>query len=86
MSQNLVSPLVSFGSASRRPFSTVQPGDLITVNVYNPKSGEFDAQSGARFERAVYGNVWVRLAGLTVPEPYRIGDPLVIDQKQVVDW
>jgi len=45
--------LVSLGSQSRSPFSSVQPGDLVTVNVYNPKSGDFDSPSSARMETLV---------------------------------
>ena len=61
-----------------------QPGDLIAVNLYNPKSKKFDSQSGARLKRISCGNYFVKLAGLEVPSPYQIGDNLVIDESQVI--
>jgi len=85
MSDHFVLPLVSAGE-SRRPFSEVVEGDLLTVNVYNPATQEFDQECGARFKRAAHGNIWIQLCGLTVPEPYQIGDNLVIRREQVVDW
>ena len=80
------SPLVSTPSNSRRPFEDVKPGDLVTVNVFNPKTGEFNQEAGARVRRIGYGMVWITIAGLDAPHPYEIGCPLVIKQEQVIDW
>ena len=81
----MTTSLISTG-ASRPSFSTVQVGDLVTVNVYNPTTGEMDQPAGARVNRIAYGNVWIKIAGLKAPYPYQIGDNLVIDQSQVIDW
>jgi hypothetical protein len=80
------SNLVCFGEEIRRPFSAVQVGDLVTVNVYNPATGKMDQPTGATVNRISCGNVWIKVAGLTAPYPYQIGDRLVVDQNQVIDW
>ncbi len=86
MATNLVAPLVQVVGESRRPFESVKAGDLVTVNVYNPETGEMDQEAGASVTRIAHGSVFIRIAGLTAPYPYHIGDRLVIDRKQVIDW
>ena len=71
---------------TRRDFSAIKSGDLVTVRVYNPTSREFDAECGAKVSRISHGNAWIRLAGLSAPYPYSIGDALVIGTDQITDW
>lgn len=63
---------------TRRPTFAVE--DLVTVQLFGGKV------SGARVRRIESGNVWVTLAGLSVPAPYMIGDPLTLDTDKVIDW
>lgn len=83
---SLISPLTVTQKEARRPFSEISPGDLITVNLYNPSSCEFDQPCGARVKRMDSYNVWITVSGLDAPEPYRIGDNLVLDLNQIKDW
>ena len=71
---------------NRRPFSAIEAGDLVTVNVYNPETGELDQQAAASVSRKAHGQVWVKVAGLEAPYPYLIGDSLVLTDEQVIDW
>lgn len=73
----MISPLV-IPTPTRRP--TFQVGDLVTVELFGGKV------SGARVRRIEHGNVWVTLAGLSVPQPYAIGDALTLDYNKVIDW
>ena len=75
---NFVAPLVIIPNDS--PQGDYGVGDLVTVKLYGGKV------SGARVTRRGYGNTWVTLAGLTVPQGYSIGMPLVIDDSAVIDW
>jgi len=81
----LTSPLV-LALDSRRPFSHVAKDDVVTANVYNPDTGEFDQPINARVKRIGHGQVWIRVIGFTDPLPYRIGDNLVIQESQVTGW
>ena len=74
----MISPLVQL--QSNNPKGTFGVGDLVTVTLLGGRV------SGARITRQDAHNVWVKLAGLTVPQPYEIGDRLVLDHSQVVDW
>ncbi len=78
--------LTTTTSTTRRPFSAIKAGDLVTVNVYNPETGNIDQEAGARVKRMAYGNVWIQIAGLSAPKPYEIGDNLVLSDNQVIDW
>ena len=62
-----------------------QVGDLATVALFN------DKVSGARITRihAETGystDYFVKLIGLSVPQPYRIGDSLVLSRSQLLAW
>ena len=61
-------------------------GGLVTVRMYNPATGKFDLLIGARLERVFEQVAFVKLIGLSVPEPYMIGDKFPIDLDRVVDW
>jgi hypothetical protein len=74
----MITPLVTFAPTS--PTGTFKVGDLVTVALFGDKI------SGARVTRHDAHNVWVTLAGLTVPVPYTIGQPLVVDRNKVIDW
>lgn len=43
-------------------------------------------ECSARVERSAFCHVGVRLNGLSVPAPYRIGDYLPLDWSKVVSW
>jgi len=73
--------LVSTTSKARK--GQPQAGDLVTVLVY--QNGNL-VESGARFKRQAYGTAFVKLVGLGVPAPYRVGDNLAIEANQVIDW
>ena len=74
----MITPLVSLQATS--PTGTFEVGDLVTVSLFGGKL------SGARITRQNAHNVWVTLAGLTVPQPYAIGEALVLDREKVIDW
>lgn len=73
----MMSPL-AISIPTRRP--TFQVGDLVTVELFGGKV------SGARVTRIEASDVFVSLCGLTVPEPYAIGDALALDPGKVIDW
>jgi len=62
------------------PQGEPQVGDLVTVALFNNK------RSGARLTRISYGSYYVTICGLTTPQPYQIGDRLVLNREQVIDW
>ena len=72
------SPLVSFEAAG--PQGEPQVGELVTVELFNGK------RSGARLTRISSGSYFVTICGLTAPQPYMIGDRLVLNREQIVDW
>ena len=74
----MLTPLVSLQFSARK--STFVVGDLVTVSLFGNK------EAGARVTRQDAHNVWVKLAGLRVPEPYAVGDRLVLDRDKVIDW
>lgn len=73
-----LSPLVSVSVSG--PMGEPQVGNLVTVELFNGK------RSGARLTRISYGSYFVTLNGLSVPKPYEIGDRLVLNREQIVDW
>lgn len=75
---NFITPLTT--TEGRKPFDQIRVGDLVTVRLCG------DKLSGARIERIAYGAYFVKLVGLAVPEPYKIGDRLPIQAQLIVDW
>lgn len=74
----MISPLVSFRSSA--PTGTPKVGGLVTWVDYAGR------KVGGRLTRWEYGNAWVTVVGLSIPEPYRLGENYTIDQSKVIDW
>jgi len=64
----------------RRDRSEVAVTDLVTVALFG------DVTSCARVMRIERHDTFVKLIGLNVPVPYRIGDELALDHDKVIDW
>ena len=63
----------------------IVPGDLVTALVYK---SEGHVPVSARVTRIDLPsqNVWIVIVGFNVPQPYAVGDTLVIDLDKVIDW
>jgi len=66
--------------AVRRARSEVTVSDLVTVTLFG------GVTSCARVMRIERHDIFVKLIGLSVPAPYRIGDELALDHDKVIDW
>jgi hypothetical protein len=74
----MISPLVSF-NVSSKPQGQPKVGDLVTVVDFE------GTRLAARLNRHEAGNVWVTIIGF--PKwPYGVGDTLVLDESQLIDW
>jgi len=65
---------------ARRPRSEVAVTDLVTVALFG------GVTSCARVMRITKCTTFVKLIGLDVPAPYRIGDEFALDHNKVIDW
>jgi hypothetical protein len=54
-------------------------GDYVTVELYGGKV------ACAKVTRRQRGESWIRIVGLNVPQPYMVGDELVIADDKVID-
>jgi len=62
------------------PTESPKVGDLLTVQL------AFGKTCGARLERVSCDTYFVKLVGLQVPAPYKIGDRFPVNRDKVVDW
>ena len=69
---------------ARRPMFSV--GDPVTVSLATSYDVADNVTSCARVMRIVPGTVFVKVIGLNVPAPYRVGDTVPIDTNKVIDW
>lgn len=69
-----------FSQDGRKSFSEVQVGDLVTVVLAGGQ------QCGGRVVRIAPGTFFVKLVGLSIPQPYQLGDTLPISVERVLDW
>lgn len=73
----MFNPLISTPNARK---GEPKVGGLVTVKLAGGKV------SGGRLVRVAHTTYFVKLNGLTVPQPYKIGDTLPLKRDNIIDW
>ena len=64
----------------RKPFDQIQVNDLVTVSLAGGK------ECGGRITRISCGTYFVKLVGLSAPQPYEIGMIFPLSAEKITDW